>query len=244
MALPPRRVDNLPSNPWENLPIELFDHLLSGLSVQVLIRCRIVCKVWLRIIDCLYPWMKDINPGKTCIFGCSADDEITGPRIYGMIKKGDEMIPEQIASFPELRGFRHGISGKVTTSNGLILLERQDKSRILESAVINPLTKEMVVVPGSPYQPVAFDNLTLGYDPLSGSHKLVQQLVRDENNNLGAAIYNLRGRSWRFIPFPGSLLASSHGAFENRDQERRGGLCISDSLLDLTWADTNYYGLL
>lgn len=212
--------------------MEAWDHILSGSSLKMLVQYRSVCKAWLWIIDYLYPWNKDLNPEETSTFGCSNGDDTTGPRIYAITRMGDEMKQIQIASFPELRGFRHEVSNKVSTCNGLVIFEKRDDgdSRIEESAVVNPLTKEIFRVPGSPYLPVLFDNLTLGFDPLSGIHKLVQLLVRSVRNNLGAAVYDLRDRRWRFRRMPSRLLKSADGAFDNEDQERSGGFCVFGTL--------------
>ncbi|KAI4380310.1 hypothetical protein MLD38_006515 [Melastoma candidum] len=229
--IPIENVNGLPCksrNPFgrsmDDLPTIILHDILSRLSVRMLVRSRRVCKSWLSIIDDPY-FRKNLRLEESTILGCSDGDKETGPIMYMIRIEGGELKARPIANFPELVGFRHKCSGGMRSCNGFVLLGRRVRSRIIESAIVNPSTKEVVRVPGSPYQPGLFDNLALGFDPMTKTYKLVQLLVRDTlRNELGAAIFDFKNKCWRYSHGPRQFV-SSNGIFKQRTKTAGAYVC-------------------
>ncbi|KAL8488523.1 hypothetical protein ACS0TY_024704 [Phlomoides rotata] len=206
-----------------DIPSEVFWEILLRLPAESVLRFKVVCKSWRRIIDDP-SFIKAHTNNKLYSHTLLVRNE-TGAPLYSFSIDSLNFIdgPQKVEATLIKQLIRPGVPrvrdlffSQMAACNGLALMSHENIKKIW--AIWNPLTGECRELP-QPNASVKLDGVGFGYDCDADDYKVVRidrVLSAEQEVELRTLVYSLKSGSWSMIKgCPQYRLLFSPGAFLN-----------------------------
>ncbi|KAJ9552266.1 hypothetical protein OSB04_016311 [Centaurea solstitialis] len=215
----------------EDLPTELTIHILSRLSFNAIINCRLVCKKWLNLVSDSSFVDLHLSRSPTGIIihhqkpPINMNGRLVFPNNPGALKWVETEDKVGLSSLdlnlaPILQNTDMRLVGSV---NGLICLWQYYPNHD-NTYICNPVTREYMILPTQCFQRGRFEKVVYGFgvNSLTGEYKVVRAFARNplRPSVLEAEVYTLGTCQWRssgpvHVPYRLNAFRNFYGPYLN-----------------------------